>query len=175
MRAVDELVPFARNARTHSDAQVAQVAALIREFGWTSPVLIDEQSGIIAGHARVLAARKLGLAFVPSIVLNGLSDAQRRAYIIADNKVPLNADWDYALLTPELQELASEGEIDLTLTGFTKQELEKIAAWDPDAEPPQTGTTAHYQILIECDSESAQAQMLQRLMDQGIECRALIR
>src|SRR5918993_1596257 len=95
-RPLGELIPYARNPRTHSDAQVAQIAASIREFGWTNPVLIDGDNGILAGHGRVLAARKLGLETVPVIELAGLSDAERRAYILADNKLALNAGWDEA-------------------------------------------------------------------------------
>ena len=103
---VDALVPYARNARTHSDAQVAQIAASIREFGFCNPVLIDGQGGIIAGHGRVMAARSLGLAEVPCVRLGHLSDVQRRAYILADNKLPENAGWDAAMLELELDELA---------------------------------------------------------------------
>jgi hypothetical protein len=87
------LIPYAKNARTHSDAQVAQIAASIREFGWTNPVLVDGENGIIAGHGRLLAARKLGMSTVPVIELAGLTEAQKRAYIIADNKMALNAGW----------------------------------------------------------------------------------
>jgi ParB-like chromosome segregation protein Spo0J len=95
---IDVLIPFAKNSRTHDDAQVAQIAASIREFGFTNPVLIDEANGIIAGHGRVMAARKLKLAEVPCIRLAHLTDAQKRAYVIADNKLALNAGWDEAML-----------------------------------------------------------------------------
>lgn len=91
---ISRLIPYVNNSRTHSDEQVAQIAASIREFGFTSPILIDESDGIIAGHGRVLAARKLGMAEVPCIRLGHLTEAQRRAYIIADNKLALNAGWD---------------------------------------------------------------------------------
>src|SRR3569833_2190765 len=99
---LERLIPYARNARTHSDAQVAQIAAAIREFGWTNPILIDGANGVIAGHGRLLAARKLGLEAVPVIELDGLSDAQKRAYVIADNKLALNAGWDDAMLAAEV-------------------------------------------------------------------------
>ena len=92
--SIDRLIPYARNARTHSDAQIAQIAGSIREFGFTNPVLIDEKGGIIAGHGRVLGARQLDMTQVPTITLTGLSEAQRRAYVIADNKLALNAGWD---------------------------------------------------------------------------------
>lgn len=124
-RKVDDLIPYARNSRTHSDAQVAQIAASVREFGWTNPVLVDGENGIIAGHGRVLAARKLGMEEVPCIELDGLSDTQRRAYIIADNKLALNAGWDDELLAIEFSELADAG-FDNLLTGFTQDEIDAL-------------------------------------------------
>ena len=125
---IETLIPYANNARTHSEAQVAQIAASIREFGFNNPVLIDEQSSIIAGHGRVLAARKLELDSVPCIRLNHLSSTQRRAYIIADNKIAMNAGWDEELLALELTELTEFG-VNMDLTGFTQEE---IKAFDPD-------------------------------------------
>ena len=122
---ITKLVPYARNSRTHSDAQVAQIAASIREFGFTNPVLIDAQGGIIAGHGRVLAARKLKLEQVPCIMLDHLTDTQRRAYVIADNKLALNSGWDSELLAVELDELKLEG-FDLELTGFTLDEIDAL-------------------------------------------------
>ena len=121
-RPVDGLIPYARNSRTHSDEQVAQIAASIREFGWTNPVLLDGASGIIAGHGRVLAARKLGMAEVPCIELAHLSEAQKKAYIIADNKLALNAGWDNDLLAIELHEL-NAADFDMALIGFDVSEL----------------------------------------------------
>ena len=138
------LIPFAKNSRTHSDAQVAQIAASIREFGFTNPVLIDEANGIIAGHGRVLAARKLKLIEVPCIRLLHLTEAQKRAYIIADNKLALNAGWDEAMLKLELADLKAL-DFDLDLTGFTTDEIDALLAdagteglTDPDdtPEPP---------------------------------------
>ena len=93
-RNINDLIPYVNNSRTHSDEQVTQIAASIKEFGFTNPILIDEQGGVIAGHGRVMAAKKLGLEQVPTITLAGLSDAQRKAYVIADNKLALNAGWD---------------------------------------------------------------------------------
>jgi DNA modification methylase len=119
---VEDLVPYARNARTHSPAQVAQIAASIREFGFTNPVLVDGERGIIAGHGRVMAARQLGLVEVPTIELSHLSPAQRRAYVLADNRLALSAGWDDEMLRLELGELHSEG-FDLALTGFGEDEL----------------------------------------------------
>jgi hypothetical protein len=124
-RKVDDLIPYARNSRTHSDAQVAQIAASVREFGWTNPVLVDGENGIIAGHGRVLAARKLGMEEVPCIELAGLSDTQRRAYIIADNKLALNGGWDDELLALEISELDAAG-FDLSVVGFSQGELTSL-------------------------------------------------
>jgi DNA modification methylase len=119
------LIPYAKNSRTHSDAQVAQIAGSIKEFGFNNPVLIDEDNGIIAGHGRVLAAQKLGLQAVPCIRLAHLSDTQRKAYVIADNRLALNAGWDDQMLTIELQELNAES-FDLSLLGFEADELNAL-------------------------------------------------
>src|ERR1035437_5685502 len=108
MWLVDKLIPWARNPRTHSDAQVAQIAASIAEFGFNNPILVDTKDGIIAGHGRLLAARKLQLAEVPVIVLDHLTEAQKRAYILADNQLALNAGWDETLLAAELVALQQE-------------------------------------------------------------------
>ena len=124
-KLVADLIPYVRNSRTHSDAQVAQIAASIKEFGWTNPILIDGENGIIAGHGRLLAARKLGQDKVPVIELAHLSEAQKRAYVIADNQLAMNAGWDTALLSLELGDLKAEG-FDLDLLGFDSAELEKM-------------------------------------------------
>lgn len=114
---ISGLIPYARNARTHSDQQVAQIAASIKEWGWTNPVLVDEKGGIIAGHGRVLAAHKLGIDAVPVMVASGWTEAQKRAYILADNQLPLNAGWDIDMLKLELQDL-KDWSFDLDLLGF---------------------------------------------------------
>ncbi len=121
-RPIGDLIPYAKNARTHSDAQVAEIAASIRAFGWTNPILVDGENGVIAGHGRLLAARKLGMDEVPVIELAGMSEAEKRAYIIADNKLALNAGWDRDLLALELGDLDALG-FDLSLTGFGDDEL----------------------------------------------------
>lgn len=130
---VSKLVPYARNSRTHSEAQIAQVAASIREWGFTTAVLVDEQGGIIAGHCRVLAARLLGMDEVPVMVAAGWSDTQKRAYVIADNKLAMNAGWDDELLALELTELEGAG-FDLDLSGFDAGELAELLADDPTGE-----------------------------------------
>jgi DNA modification methylase len=120
---IESIIPFAMNSRLHSDAQVAQLAASIREFGFTNPVLIDEDKNLIAGHGRVMAARKLGLKSVPAILVTGLDERKRRALVIADNKLAMNATWDEDVLKNELQDLAGDfGE----LMGFSEEELEAM-------------------------------------------------
>ncbi len=119
---IDKLVPYASNSRTHSPEQVAQIAASIKEFGFNSPILTDGDNGIIAGHGRLLAARKLGMKEVPTIELSHLTENQRKAYITADNKLALNAGWDMDLLSLEMGDLKDEG-FDLSLIGFDESEL----------------------------------------------------
>lgn len=138
---IEKLVPYAKNSRTHSEEQVAQIASSIREWGFTTAVLVDESGSIIAGHGRVMAARKLGLASLPVMVAAGWTDAQKRAYVIADNKLALNAGWDNELLALELGELGDAG-FDLELTGFTDEEIKALmpvevneGLTDPDAAP----------------------------------------
>jgi len=133
MWLVERLIPWARNPRTHSDAQVAQIAASIAEFGFNNPILVDTNSGIIAGHGRLLAARKLGLEEVPVIVLDHLTEAQKRAYIIADNQLALNAGWNDELLGIELAALQQEN-FDVGLLGFDDEELARLLAAQDAAE-----------------------------------------
>ncbi|WP_233868645.1 site-specific DNA-methyltransferase [Paraburkholderia adhaesiva] len=135
-RAVTDLVPYARNARTHSPAQVALLVASLTEFGFTNPVLIDDQDRVIAGHGRLLAARALGLAEVPCVVLSHLTDVQRRAYILADNQLAERAGWDRELLALELGALRDDG-FDLALTGFEASELERLIG--SEGQPGLTG------------------------------------
>ena len=127
---LERLVPYARNARTHADEQVAQVAASILEFGWTNPILVGGDHVIIAGHARLLAARKLGMAEVPVIVLDHLTPTQRRALVLADNRLALNAGWDEEMLRVELSSLR-ESDFDLDIVGFTDEEVEQLLANEP--------------------------------------------
>lgn len=138
---IEKLVPYAKNSRTHSEDQVAQIAASIKEWGFTSAILVDEDGGIIAGHGRVMAARKLGMAQVPVMVAKGWSEAQKRAYVIADNKLALNAGWDNELLALELAELDGLG-FDVELTGFSDEEIKALmpvevteGLTDPDDAP----------------------------------------
>ena len=173
------LIPYAKNSRTHSEAQVAQIAGSIKEFGFNNPVLVDEDNGIIAGHGRVMAAQKLGLQAVPCIRLAHLSDTQRKAYVIADNRLALNAGWDDQMLTLELQELDGE-DFDLSLLGFEADELNALlnpiketeGLTDEDAVPdvpeePKTKPGDIYQLgrhrLMCGDSTSIDA--VEKLMD----------
>jgi DNA modification methylase len=176
--SVEKLIPYVRNSRTHSDAQVAQIAASIKEFGWTNPILVDGENGIIAGHGRLLAARKLGSKEVPVIELAHLTESQKRAYVIADNQLAMNAGWDTSMLTLELADL-KEADFDLDLIGFDAKELDKLlepeqveGLTDEDAVPdvpeePKTKLGDIYQLgnhrLMCGDSTSIDA--VEKLMD----------
>jgi ParB-like chromosome segregation protein Spo0J len=140
MRAIKGLVPYARNSRTHSAEQVDQIAASMREWGWTNPVLVDEHDMIIAGHGRILAAHKLGITDAPVMIARGWTEAQKRAYVIADNKLALNAGWDTSLLLIESKSLKQMG-FDLALTGFSLQEINSFVAV-PEFSPAAEETVA---------------------------------
>jgi DNA modification methylase len=122
--SVDKLIPYAKNARTHSDEQVAQIAGSIKEFGFNNPVLVDKDNSIIAGHGRLMAARKLGMDKVPVVQLGHMTEAQRKAYVLADNRIALNSGWDTGMLSLELQDLKDD--IDLSLLGFDPDELDAL-------------------------------------------------
>ncbi|MEI6439046.1 MAG: ParB/Srx family N-terminal domain-containing protein [Alphaproteobacteria bacterium] len=158
-RPVADLIPYAQNSRTHSEAQIAQLAASITEFGFTNPILVDAKGGIIAGHGRVMAAKSLGLEQVPVLVLDHLTEAQRRAYVIADNKLALNAGWDDDLLRAELDALGAI-EIDLGVLGFGEAELEAIqSGWKSDIEllekHPENLDGIGVKITVTLDAENA--------------------
>lgn len=123
--SVSALIPYARNARTHSDAQIDKIAASIQEFGFLNPVIVDGENGIIAGHGRVMAAKKLGMTEVPTVEADHLTDTQRRAYILADNRLALDAGWGEDLLAGEIGSLQDEG-FDIGLTGFADDEVDKL-------------------------------------------------
>lgn len=157
---IEKLIPYARNSRTHSDEQVAQIAASIREFGWTNPVLVDANETIVAGHGRVMAAKKLGLKEVPVIRLGHLTPAQVRAYVIADNKLALNAGWDDDLLAQELKAIMEDAELSATITGFSEEELAALLA-DMEDEAGEDDTKGlgtpiiHYDLIF--DNEEQQS------------------
>ena len=135
--SIDDLKPYESNSRTHSAEQVAQIARSIQEFGFTNPVLIDQDNGIIAGHGRVEAAKQVSMGKVPCIRLSHLSEAQKRAYVIADNKLALNAGWDDDLLKQELEQLSDLG-FDISLIGFNEKELDEILGSEEEEENPYT-------------------------------------
>ena len=126
-KKTEELIPYVLNSRTHTEAQVAQIAASIREFGFTNPILLDGESGILAGHGRVMAARLLQLDAVPTIEIANLTESQKKAYVIADNKLALNAGWDENLLALEIAELKNQ-DYDIELLGFSNDELKELNA-----------------------------------------------
>ena len=175
---VEKLIPYVKNSRTHSDGQVAQIAASIKEFGWTNPILVDGESGVIAGHGRLLAARKLGQKEVPVIELAHMTESQKRAYVIADNQLAMNAGWDTTLLSLELADLKEQG-FEMDVLGFDPKELDKLlepeqveGLTDEDAVPeapvePKTKLGDIYQLgnhrLMCGDSTSIDA--VEKLMD----------
>lgn len=175
------LIPYARNSRKHSDAQIAQIAASIKEFGFNNPVLIDKDNGIIAGHGRVLAAQKLGLNDCPCIRLSHLTDTQRRAYIIADNRLAeTGGGWDVGMLALEIEDLRLE-DFNIDLVGFDSAELDALfgdaggAGGDNDgANSDSFDIEEKFNILIECKNEHEQVILLEKLDNEGVKCRALI-
>lgn len=171
---VDSLIPYANNARTHSDSQVLQVAASIKEFGFTNPVLVDKDNGIIAGHGRVLAAKKLGMTEVPCIVLDHLTDAQRKAYIIADNKLALNSGWDVDILGLEIQSL-NEIDFDVNLLGFGHDELLSLTGESKEVEPDVEGMggATEFGIFIELQNENDQKTLFEELESRGFTCKIM--
>jgi len=168
---VEDLIPYVNNSRKHSDEQVAQIAASIKEFGWTNPILIDGEKGIIAGHGRLMAARKLEMSEVPVIELNHLTHTQKKALIIADNKLALNADWEQELLKIEIQAL-SDDDFDITLLGFDEIELGKM--FDEMNEEDNIKSQNYnevFNIIVECEDEAEQEKIFNRLNTEGYKCR----
>jgi ParB-like chromosome segregation protein Spo0J len=175
---LDRLVPYDRNARTHSPEQVAQIAASIQEFGFTNPILVDGKDGIIAGHGRLQAARELAMATVPVVVLDHLTPAQKRAYVLADNKLALNAGWDDALLAEEITALHLQ-DFDLSVLGWSDKELAGILDPDgiddlpPGADDPGKEYEQKYAVAVECADETEQERVYEDLTARGMTCRLL--
>lgn len=171
-RRVADLIPYARNSRTHSDNQVAQIAASIREWGWTMPVLVDEVGNLIAGHGRIMAAQKLGIEDVPCMTATGWSEGKRRAYVIADNKLALNADWDTEALGLEIQDLKVMG-FDIQLTGFDLDEIGALFYEPNEPEEPKdlSGQAERFEVIIECTDEGEQERAYNHAQAGGFECR----
>lgn len=153
-KKVSNLIPYVNNSRTHSEEQVNQICASINEFGFTNPLLIDEKDNIIAGHGRLLASKKLKMEQVPCIVLQGLTEAQKKAYIIADNKMALNAGWDEELLKIEIENL-KELDFDLELTGFNVDELDDILGFNESEEAEEDD----YEIVVPEEPKSKYGQI----------------
>jgi ParB-like chromosome segregation protein Spo0J len=169
MVKTDDLIPYVNNSRTHSDEQVTQIASSIKEFGFTNPILTDGEGGIIAGHGRLMAAKKLGLTEVPTIALEGLTEAQKKAYVIADNRLALNASWDMDVLIQEV-EILSELDFDLSLLGFDDIELAKMF----DNEEPELKEQEYnevFNVIVECSDEFEQEKIFNRLDTEGYKCR----
>lgn len=175
-RLVADLVPYARNARTHSPEQIKALSASMSQWGFTNPVLVDEVGGIIAGHGRVLAAQALGWPEVPVMVAAGWTEAQKRAYVIADNQLAIGgASWDSDLLAVELDELR-DLKFDVNLMGFTRQELNDLIGM-PNTGPdtsPQLTDGFKFSVIIGAKDEADQARLLERFEAEGLQCRPLI-
>lgn len=171
---IEKLIPYAKNSRTHTQEQVAQIAASIREFGWTNPILVDGEAGIIAGHGRFAAAQKLGLKKIPVIELSHLSPTQKKALIIADNKLALNAGWDNDLLAVEFEELKLEG-FDIELLGFDKNELDKLFETDDDEDQIKeiSDDGNRNLLLIETITETELQKLFDEMKERGFECKIM--
>jgi ParB-like chromosome segregation protein Spo0J len=174
IRQIDQLIPFAKNSRQHSDRQIAQIAASITEFGFTTPILTDANGHIVAGHGRVLGARKLGMTKIPTIDVSYLSSAQRRAYVIADNKLALNASWDDQMLAVELADLGAGG-FNLGLIGFSVGELKGLGIGGMvPGDAPNESVPASWAVVVECEDEEDQVELILRLEAEGRKCKGAI-
>lgn len=172
-KKIDDLIPYIKNSRTHSPQQIQQLAASIKEFGWTNPILLDGDNGIIAGHGRLAAARLLNQFEVPTIQLNGLTENQKRAYIIADNKLALNAGWDIEFLNLEIKDLQDAG-FDLNLMGFSAEELKEFAHnEDKIIEDMDIKDESRNLLMIECISEHELQNLFEEMQERGFECKIL--
>lgn len=178
-RDVDLLVPYARNARVHTEEHVAELAGSIREFGFNVPVLIDEDNNIMAGHGRVLAARKLGMEKVPVVIASHLTDIQRRAFMLADNKLHDNSTFDFELLNLELEDLKGEG-FNLEILGFSPLEFEDIEEGDQEFDDSDAGIPdesmdagEQYDIVVSCRDADEQIALVERLQGEGYSCRVV--
>lgn len=168
-KSIDDLIPYANNARLHEPEQINQIASSIKEFGFNNPILIDKDNGIIAGHGRLEAAKKLGLTEVPTIMIEHLTNAQKKAFILADNRIALNSKWDYEILAIEFENVADE--IDLSNLGFDINELTNLI--DPVAEKPvnEQEYEQKFSIIIDCEDEAEQERIFNELDEKGYKCR----
>jgi ParB-like chromosome segregation protein Spo0J len=166
---VSKLIPYANNSRTHDDAQIAQLAASIKEFGFRNPILVDGV-GIIAGHGRLMAARKLGLEKVPTIDCSDMTETQKKAYIIADNKLALNSGWDSELLKLEITDLQNT-DFDLIKLGFSEMELANLFDELKDVQIDDLDYQAAFSIVVDCKDEQEQEKIFNELDQKGYKCR----
>lgn len=172
-KKTEDLIPYARNSRTHNESQIAQIAASIKEFGWTNPILLDGENGIIAGHGRVLAAQKLGETKVPTIELAHLTDTQKRAYIIADNKLALNSGWDNEMLLLEIETLQEAG-YGIDVLGFDDKELKALIGNLDDADDvKEPSDESRNLLMIECEGERELEKLFAEMQERGFECKIL--
>lgn len=169
-KKASDLIPYVNNTRTHDEKQVNQIASSIKEWGFTNPILVDEQNGIIAGHGRLMAAQKLKIENVPTITLKDLTEAQKKAYIIADNKLALNAGWNNELLMLEIENL-KELDFNIELLGFSEEELKFEEEKKEEKELVEEEYKETFQILIECENEEEQEKIYNKLTEEGIKCR----
>ena len=172
-KSTNKLIPYARNSRTHSEEQIGQIAASIKEWGFTTPILVDEDNEIIAGHGRLLAAQKLDIKEVPVMVAEGWTEAQKKAYVIADNQLALNAGWDNEMLKIELKEL-EDLNFSLPLIGFNIKELtnifDEIGLTNLPVEQEYKET---FEVAVECNGEVEQEKVYNELISGGYSCRIL--
>lgn len=171
-KKIDDLIPYARNSRTHSEEQVNQLASLIKEFGFRGAILVDGENGIIAGHGRVLACKKLGLTDIPTVDGSDMTDAQRKAYVIADNKIALNAGWDYEMLNIEFEELKADG-FDTSLLAFDDKELKLFEEDDDPTDDIVEDDGSKNMLVIECVSEREAEKLFEELKERGYECKLM--
>ena len=178
--ATADLIPYANNSRVHSDKQVNQIAASIKEFGFLNPIIVDGDNGIIAGHGRVMAANKLGIKELPCVDASHLSEAQKKAYVIADNKLALNAEWDLGLLKIEIESL-QEDDFKLNLLGFDVDELNGILGFDDIAEEDEEESEQDYEdkykeqygVIIMCKSAEEQEKIFNKMQQNGYEVKVV--
>jgi len=168
--STDSLIPYAMNSRTHSDKQVDQIAASIKEFGFLNPVIVDGENGIIAGHGRVMAAKKLGMAELPVVEAKHLTEAQKKAYVIADNRLALNSGWDDELLKTEINNLHTD-DFDVELLGFDAQELAIMFDDVPEPTLKEEKYSELFNVIVECADEEEQEKVFNKLDTEGYKCR----
>lgn len=171
-KKIDDLIPYARNSRTHSDTQINHLASLIKEFGFRGAILVDGDNGIIAGHGRVMACKKLGMTEIPTLDASDMTVAQRKAYMIADNKIALESGWDIEMLNLELDEL-KDGGFDIELLGFDEKELKMFEEQDEAIDNTIQDDGSKNLLVIECTSERELDKLFNEMKERGFECKIM--